>query len=340
MCDRNTLVNEQTKTAASDIPQGYLLRASDRIRSKAAVFNTMKDYPGDAGGELNGFVLSKFGFETEEPHRLCICKECHAHLSKDTMPPAALANGFWIGDLPGRFSDITWVERVAASPVRVKGHVVAVESRKVGNVQGSAQRSIRGTSVFYSSNACSVAEELPLVESGLLSMITVILTGSKVPTIAQLQRLFGARKDVIADLIAYMQDKDDDLLLGFPLMRGMAVNKSHLDSYGNDGAVPPTLLEAIWNCGDAEGVRVRRSSTYTNDRKEDDISDGDSDGDDDAGTAFVIDGYSVMDTGENVATSDANRPEVFDRLGHALEVSAMQEAKAALQRGKPIPGTT
>lgn len=332
-----TLAVRQTLNSPVEVPHKHILEASDRIRSTPDVFKTLNDYPNDPEGILDGLVLSRAGFEAQDPWRLCICDDCIKHLRRARMPPAALANGFWTGDLPTRFSDVTWVERIAASAVRVKGHVVALESRNVQNVPGSAQRSIRGTSVFYSSNSCSVATELPLAESGLLDMITVILTGSRVPTEEQLRRLLGARKQVIADLISYMQDEENELVLGFPLSRGMEVNEASLDTFDDDGSVPPTLLRSILKCTD--DTTNEPPSTYTNDRREDEIVVDDEPEDvNSRGEAYIIDSYSVMDSGENAATSQHCRPEVLDRISDGLDNSVMTMASNALWKGLPVPG--
>ena len=94
-------------------------------------------------------------------------------LLSNMIPEAALATYFWVGKFPDHLQDTTAVERSAAFPVRVKGHAVALESRKVKNISGSAQRSLRGTSVIYSNNSSFVATELPMAVTGVLDMFTI-----------------------------------------------------------------------------------------------------------------------------------------------------------------------
>ena len=91
------------------------------------------------------------------------------------IPEAALANGFRVGKLSDHLQDTTAVERCAAFPARVKGHVVALESGKGRNISGSAERSLRGTSVFYANNSSSVATELTMAATGLLDIMFAIL---------------------------------------------------------------------------------------------------------------------------------------------------------------------
>ncbi|CAN0481200.1 unnamed protein product, partial [Ectocarpus sp. 12 AP-2014] len=117
-----------------------------------------------------------------------VCDECYRSLARNILPDAALANGFWVGTLPDELQTATFVERAAAHTIRTKGHVVALESRRVNNIPGTAKRSTRGTSVFYANNSSSVAKELPLAATGLLDMITVVLAGKKKPKPSDLGR--------------------------------------------------------------------------------------------------------------------------------------------------------
>ncbi|CAM9546179.1 unnamed protein product, partial [Laminaria digitata] len=99
-------------------------------------------------------------------------------LKVDRIPEAALANGFWAGKLPAKFDSATKVERAAAYPAPVNKHVVALESRRMRNNPGSAQRSLRGRSVFYANDPCAVAKPLPLAAAGLFGMFTAVLVGN------------------------------------------------------------------------------------------------------------------------------------------------------------------
>ncbi|CAN0404449.1 unnamed protein product [Laminaria digitata] len=124
-----------------------------------------------------------------------VCDECFLSLKVDRIPEAALANGFWVGKLPAKFDSATKVERAAAYPARVKEHVVALESRRMRNIPGSAQRSLRGTSVFYANDSCSVAKQLSLTAARLLDMFTVVLVGNHKPTTSQLRMLLSKEGD-------------------------------------------------------------------------------------------------------------------------------------------------
>ena len=46
-----------------------------------------------------------------------VCLECISFLEKKVMPPMALANGLWVGNVPKELSDLTFVERLLVSRV-------------------------------------------------------------------------------------------------------------------------------------------------------------------------------------------------------------------------------
>ncbi|CAB1114899.1 unnamed protein product [Ectocarpus sp. CCAP 1310/34] len=119
-----------------------------------------------------------------------------------------------------------------------RDHMFAGSTRRVNNIPGTAKRSMRGTSVFYAKNSSSVATELPLAATGLLDMITVVLAGKKKPKTSDLGRLLGARKSMIRDIIDYMLDKEEKLVVGFPLAKSLPISEEKLDSYSENGAIP------------------------------------------------------------------------------------------------------
>jgi len=54
------------------------------------------------------------------------CRECINYLKNKVMPPMALANGLWVGEVPKELSDLTFVERLLVSCVRSNRCIVHV----------------------------------------------------------------------------------------------------------------------------------------------------------------------------------------------------------------------
>lgn len=120
MCDRPTLVRRHHVSSASEIPSKQLLRADEALCKQERVMATFRGYAGDTARKLDNLVLSKYGIESEEPCKIHVCDECYRSLARNKLPDAALANGFWVGTLPGELQKATFVERAAAYPIRTR----------------------------------------------------------------------------------------------------------------------------------------------------------------------------------------------------------------------------
>ncbi|CAM9426732.1 unnamed protein product, partial [Laminaria digitata] len=158
---------------------------------------------------------------------LNVCTECFNDLRKDIMPRAALANGLWLGDLPEHLSNATFVEMAAASAVWINGMVLALDELKVGQVPGSAKSVMRGTFTFYYQDAYGVQLKLPACDSDVAGSFTCALVGSR-PTDAQLRRLLGARRSMVESLLAFQQDRNNELAGKHILARQAQISPENL----------------------------------------------------------------------------------------------------------------
>ena len=108
-----------------------------------------RGYPNDPSCFIDDLVLSIHGFcEEDGGGKLEIGQDCCNSFPKNRIPEAAWANVFLVGDMLRKFDGATVIQRTTAYAVRMKGHVIALESRKFRNIPGSAQRSLRGTCVL------------------------------------------------------------------------------------------------------------------------------------------------------------------------------------------------
>ena len=373
MCDCLVLADDQQVVNPSDLPNKHLLKPHELLLRKPRITANFVGYPHDPEHLLDGLVLERHGFSENPPLGMRVCDECYSSLKKCKMPEAALANGFYVGELPDHLRGATRVEKAAAFPVRVKGHVVALRSRKMKGVTGSAQRCLRGTSVFYASLSISVARTLPLAASGLLDMITVVLVGKTKPTRAQLKRYLGARKPMIRAWVDHLIDRERTLIVGYPSTEDVQISNEALDTYHADGRVPEELFNSALSPEDAANCTETAKSSYTNARREEDdlyLSDkdddesGDKEGlDADAAdaenehAAYNIDSYAVMESGEDAVTSEKTRPESLRKLADDMRKKSGQDtstrsddpggslkdlavAQARLLRGEPPVGGT
>lgn len=333
-----------TLLAAKDLPHSHLLKAEDNLVNCAAVRSQFFNYPGvgDSSKVLDGLVLEGLGFEKEPPHRLRVCRVCLRDLSRKTMPEAALANGLWLGNFQEHLQSASFVEMIAASSVRVSSFVLALDELKHGNIAGSAKSLMRGTFTFYMQDAYGVQLRLPACDTDIAGSFTIALVGAR-PTMAQLTRLFGARRQMVQDLLDYQLDKDN-LLVG----EHKLVRQANLASYNEDGSVPQAILGAIIAVKDPTRSYANARSTHAHgDRETETPVNSDTAGavqmDDTIPSApFIIETNAVMDTGEDRSVSDASKPSRLRNLGASMATgtASLQQqaaAEAAVRAGWPSP---
>ncbi|CAB1112810.1 unnamed protein product [Ectocarpus sp. CCAP 1310/34] len=336
--------------AATDLRHADLLKASDKMLGCAGVRDRFFGYPGgDDSKCLDGLVLERLGFEADPPHRLRVCAECFRDLSRNRMPEAALANGLWLGEFPEHLRSASFVELIAASPVRVSGIVLALDELKVGNIAGSAKSLMRSTFTFYMQDAYGVQLKLPACDADIAGSITIVLVGANA-TPAQLRRLLGARRSMIEDLNTFLLDKDNALVGEHTLARQAQQSPENLATFSVNGDVPKAILDSIVAVQDKTGSYANARSTHAHENREPEVpANTDRAGgilrDDTLPTApMVVEINAVMDTGEDRAVAESSKPARLRGLGSSmcsgdpsLAQQAAAEAAAAVRAGRPSP---
>ncbi|CBJ31141.1 conserved unknown protein [Ectocarpus siliculosus] len=347
ICDRNCKSMDCKLVAAKDLPHKDILKADDKLLACSAVRGTFFNYPGDNSFPklLDGLVLERLGFESTSPYRMQVCKECLQSLLKERIPEAALANGLWLGDFPEHLRSATFVEMIAASPVRVSGMVLALDELKTGSVSGSAKSQMRGTFTFYMQDAYGVQLWLPACDTDIAGSFTCALVGCK-PNLAQLRRLLGARRQMVQDLLDFQLDRDNRLVGQHTLARQAQLAPENLDGYSNDGSIPKAVLDAILPVKDSTKAYSNARSTHAHGNREDDPTpDGGLESTNDGPTApFVIETNAVVDTGDDLAVAGACKPNRLRDVGRAMQTASggpslaqAAAAQAAVLAGRPSP---
>lgn len=67
-----------------------------------------------------------------------ICKGCLRSLKEFKIPPNALANGLWLGEVPSQLSDLTWTERLMISRVNHNYCVISVKESGMHKMRANA----------------------------------------------------------------------------------------------------------------------------------------------------------------------------------------------------------
>ena len=108
-----------------------------------------------------------------------VCHECVGFLEKKVMPPMALANGLWIGNVPKELSDLTFVERLLISRVRSNRCIVHV-------LKGGWK--MRANSIMFPTPIPKLCNILPPPIEELDEVIAFMFTGIAQPTAEDMKR--------------------------------------------------------------------------------------------------------------------------------------------------------
>jgi len=108
-----------------------------------------------------------------DPNCKHICHECVGFLEKKVMPPTALANGLWVGNVPKELSDLTFVERLLVSRVRSNRCIVHV-------LKGGWK--MRANAIMFPTPVPKLCNILPPPIEELDEVIAFMFTGIAQPT--------------------------------------------------------------------------------------------------------------------------------------------------------------
>ena len=252
---------------AENLPNKELLTSDKILTDCDALKPLFFNYPGDDTNFLDGLVLAREGFEEEDPHRMRVCSTCLNDMRKNKLPKAAKANGFVLGDFPEELQAASWVEMIAASPVRMSGTVLALEQFKIGQVPGSAKSMMRGTFTFYLQNSYAIGQHLPACATDVAGSFTCALVGSKL-TPEQLRRFFGARRSMVRALLDFQLDRSDRLAGVHKLARDAQTSEDNLRTYAEDGSIPKAIQESLFPVTDRANSIANARSTHAHGNRE------------------------------------------------------------------------
>ncbi|THU90070.1 hypothetical protein K435DRAFT_620517, partial [Dendrothele bispora CBS 962.96] len=133
-----------------------------------------------------------------------VCKDCLTPLSKGRMPPLALANQLYRGELPEELEklNITWAEEMACALYHMTAHVI----RLYGSTDESQPRILHGNTCAHELNTVSTARVLPWTPADLNGFISVVFVGPRKLSLSDLQKLnqHYVRKKVVWKLLCFL----------------------------------------------------------------------------------------------------------------------------------------
>ena len=212
-----------------------------------------------------------------------VCYECNHFLERKVMPPMALANGLWVGNVPKVLSDLTFVERLLVSRIRSNRCIVHV-------LKGGWK--MRANAIMFPSPIPKLCNILPPTIEELDEVIAFMFTGVAQPTAEDMKRtpMLACRRYISAAL--------EWLKINHSDYADVLISQENLKLYPEEG--PPVTINY-------------RSSVINKHKEATSVFDmEDEDGVQDGKCSFVVHGI----TGENYSTlsKDATRALALQHL--------------------------
>jgi hypothetical protein len=212
-----------------------------------------------------------------------ICHECVSFLEKKVMPPMALANGLWVGNVPKELSDLTFVERLLVSRIRSNRCIVHV-------LKGGWK--MRANAIMFPTPIPKLCNILPPSIEELDEVIAFMFTGIAQPTADDMKRTpMLARRKYISAALEWLKINHSDYA-------DVQISQENLKLYPEEG--PPVTIDYR-----SSVVNKQKEATSVFDME-------DEDGVQEGKCPFIVHGI----TGENYSTlsKDATRALALQHL--------------------------
>ncbi|KAF8837502.1 hypothetical protein BDN67DRAFT_909124 [Paxillus ammoniavirescens] len=109
-----------------------------------------------------------------------MCKICLNCIKQNKIPTKSLANGLWLGEVPGELRGLTFIEKLLVSRVRLNRCIVKVAS--------SGSRKMVANSIAFKHPSQKIYTTLPPPLVDLDDILACVFTGPHPPTSQDLQR--------------------------------------------------------------------------------------------------------------------------------------------------------
>ena len=155
-----------------------------------------------------------------------VCRECVSYLERKVMPPTALANGLWVGQVPKVLSDLTFVERLLISRVRSNRCIVHV-------LKGGWK--MRANAIMFPTPVPKICNILPPPIEELDEVIAFMFTGVAQPTLEDTKRTpMLARRRYISAALEWLKINHSDYA-------DVQISQDNLKCYPEEG--PPVTID-------------------------------------------------------------------------------------------------
>lgn len=178
-----------------------------------------------------------------------VCEGCSLSLTKGKRPLNALANGFWVGEVPDELASLTFVEQLLVARVRTNRCVVHVSS---------GQSKMMANAISFSAPTVKVYSRLPPTREDLEEGLAFLFTGVAPPTDEDMKRTpMLVRRNVVKRALDWLKLNHCDY-------SDLQIDMEALKSYPDEG-IPVHIKKAIAE----NGTNVIAAATSLHDTGED-----------------------------------------------------------------------
>ncbi|KAG6894664.1 hypothetical protein C0995_013891, partial [Termitomyces sp. Mi166 len=155
-----------------------------------------------------------------------VCQSCRLPLLKGLVPKNALANGFWIGEVPDVLKDLNWIEQLLVAKVR--------RSLCYAHVSGTGLKKMKAHLIAFEAPVPKVYQVLPPSVTDLDDVLAILFTGPCKPTLKELSRLpLLVRRNNVQRVLEWLKLNHSDY-------NDLEISYSNLEGYLED--VPPVSI--------------------------------------------------------------------------------------------------
>ncbi|KDR65410.1 hypothetical protein GALMADRAFT_37237, partial [Galerina marginata CBS 339.88] len=184
-----------------------------------------------------------------------ICNSCEAAVLKGKMPAKALANGFWIGEVPDALRNLTFAEQMMIARIRHNRCLVRVSSGRAKMIANC---------IMFSNPTVKVYRCLPPSREELSEVLAFVFIGSVQPTEDDYKRTpMLVRRNKVADALEWLKLNHSDYY-------DLEISKENMESYPLAGV--PVVVDYRQNNSDSNKIATAMS------KFDNDIEDGTEEG--------------------------------------------------------------
>jgi hypothetical protein len=138
-------------------------------------------------------------------YRLFLCTSCVSQLTSHRLPPAALANFRWIGEVPEVLQNLTWIEERLIARAHITGCIYRLQRQSNASYLG-----LKGHAVVYPQDTRALLNILPVPPSRLPDTIRVVWTGKSSPSLVELRNTLSVRTQRVYDALLWLCAHHED----------------------------------------------------------------------------------------------------------------------------------